>query len=68
MNELVYTVGGMHCGSCRLTVTEEVSEVPGVTHVEVDLDARRLVVRGESVDDAAVRAAVTDAGYRVEAP
>ena len=59
-----YTVQGMTCTHCVLSVTEEVSEVTGVQDVDVDLASGRLVVRGD-VDDAAVRAAVADAGYEV---
>ena len=65
MTELRYTVPGMHCTSCQAAVTEEVEEVPGVDSVEVDLDAKSVVVRGDGVDDAAVRAAITEAGYEV---
>ena len=59
-----YTVHGMTCNHCALSVTEEVSEVIGVQDVDVDLASGRLVVRGD-VDDAAVRAAVVEAGYEV---
>jgi copper chaperone len=61
-----YTVNGMTCEHCVLSVTEEVSEVPGVNRVDVDLASGRLVVRGEATDDA-VRAAVSEAGYKVAA-
>ncbi|MDP5182653.1 heavy-metal-associated domain-containing protein [Blastococcus sp. BMG 814] len=61
-----YTVTGMTCGHCVNAVTEEVSQVPGVTDVEVDLATGGLTVSSESpVDDAAVRAAVEEAGYEV---
>ena len=64
-----YTVEGMTCGHCVLSVTEEVSEVPGVTDVDVDLASGRMVVTSEDpVDDERVRAAVVEAGYRVSAP
>ena len=33
-----YTVSGMTCGNCVNHVTEEVSEVEGVTGVNVQLD------------------------------
>jgi copper chaperone CopZ len=46
-------------------VTEEVSEVAGVASVAVDLTSGRLVVEGASVDAAAIRAAVDEAGYSV---
>jgi copper chaperone CopZ len=58
-----YSVSGMSCEHCVRSVTEEVSEVPGVEAVEVDLASGRLTVRGEGVDDDAIRAAVDDAGY-----
>jgi copper chaperone len=61
-----YTVTGMTCGHCVASVTEEVEEIPGVTDVQVDLESGRLTVTAEeSVTDAQVRAAVTEAGYQV---
>ena len=61
-----YTVVGMTCGHCVSAVTEEVSQVPGVTAVDVDLASGALTVTGETpVDDAAVRTAVDEAGYEV---
>lgn len=61
-----YTVVGMTCGHCVSAVSNEVGNVPGVSDVEVDLTSGRLTVRsGRPVDDAAVRAAVEEAGYEV---
>ena len=61
-----YTVKGMTCEHCVKSVTEEVSEIPGVTGVEVDLPTGRVTVASDRlVDDAAIRAAVTEAGYEV---
>jgi copper chaperone CopZ len=62
-----HTVQGMTCGHCVLSVREEVGDVAGVERVDVDLASGRLVVVGEGVDEAAVRAAVAEAGYRVAA-
>ena len=62
-----YAVAGMTCEHCVRSVTEEVSEVPGVTGVDVDLAAGRVTVSGVA-DDAAVRAAVAEAGYEVVDP
>ncbi len=64
MSTATYTVEGMTCGHCVSSVTEEVSEVAGVTDVQVDLESGRLTVQGDA-DDAAVRAAVEEAGYTV---
>ncbi|WP_445151845.1 heavy-metal-associated domain-containing protein [Baekduia sp. Peel2402] len=57
-----YAVSGMTCEHCVRSVTEEVSEVPGVAGVEVDLASGRLVVEGDAPVDA-IRAAVDEAGY-----
>jgi copper ion binding protein len=63
-----YTVKGMTCAHCVRSVTEEVSAVPGVSGVDVDLASGRVTVAsGRPVDDAAVRAAVEEAGYEVVA-
>jgi copper chaperone len=59
-----YGVAGMTCEHCVRSVTEEVSEVPGVTAVEVDLAGGSMTVQGDPDDDA-VRAAVAEAGYEV---
>ena len=66
MSSATYTVTGMTCGHCVASVTEEVSEVAGVTGVEVDLGSGAVTVTSDQpVDDAAVRAAVEEAGYQV---
>jgi len=62
-----YTVAGMTCAHCVASVSEEVAEVIGVDAVYVDLGSGRLAVTGEDVSDAAVRAAVAEAGYEVVA-
>ncbi len=63
--EKTYTVQGMTCGHCELSVREEVEEVAGITSVQADHSTGRVVVAGEEVDDEAVRPAVAEAGYRV---
>jgi copper chaperone CopZ len=59
-----YAVAGMTCQHCVRSVTEELSEVPDVTGVDVDLATGRVTVTG-AADAAAVRAAVAEAGYEV---
>jgi copper chaperone len=61
-----YVVEGMSCEHCVLSVTDEVSEVAGVEHVDVDLATGRLVVSGDASDEA-VSEAVAEAGYAVKA-
>ena len=65
MNELAYSVPGMSCVHCERAITREVEQVAGVTAVEVDLDGKTVVVRGDGVSDDAVRAAIDEAGYDV---
>ena len=59
----LYDVQGMSCQHCVNAVTAEVSAVPGVSAVDVDLGANTVTVSGG--DDAAVRAAIVEAGYTV---
>ena len=64
MSTATYTVTGMTCGHCVASVTEEVSELPGVTDVQVELETGRLTVHGDPSDEA-VRGAVQEAGYAI---
>jgi copper chaperone len=63
MDTLTYTVPGMHCDHCKASLTEELQAVAGVEAVEVDLDSKLVVVRGQGLDDARLRAAIAEAGY-----
>jgi copper chaperone len=66
MSTTTYTVVGMTCGHCVSAVTEELSQVPGVTGVDVDLASGGVTVTSAApVDESAVRAAVEEAGYEV---
>ena len=66
MSTETYTVTGMTCGHCVSSVTEEVTQVPGVTDVDVDLATGGLTVTSDApVDDTAIQAAVEEAGYSV---
>lgn len=59
-----YQVTGMSCGHCEGAVREEVSEIDSVTDIEVSAETGRLTVTSaQPVDDAAVIAAVDEAGY-----
>jgi copper chaperone len=64
---LTYRVDGMTCGHCTVAVTEEVTKVAGVAAVDVDLDTKLVRVSGDNVDEAAVVAAIDEAGYEAAA-
>ena len=64
MSETVtYSVPAIHCAHCAMSISEEVSEVEGVEDVAVDLETKVVTVRGRELDDAALRAAIDEAGY-----
>ena len=66
-NEHKYLVAGMTCDHCKIAVTEEVTKVAGVASVDVDLDSKLVRIAGDDVDEAAVVAAIDEAGYDAEA-
>jgi copper chaperone len=60
-----YQVTGMTCAHCEMSVREEVGLLVGVQTIEVSAETGRLVVTtSQPVDDAAVVAAVEEAGYQ----
>jgi copper chaperone CopZ len=67
MNQMkTYTVSGMHCGHCVASVSEEVQEIAGVEDVDIVLETGALTVTSaQPIDDAAVKAAVEEAGYQL---
>ena len=62
-------INGMTCGHCVASVTEELSEVPGVLNVEVILNSgatsKATVVTNTELDDNALRDAVSEAGFEL---
>jgi len=61
--EITYIVAGMSCGHCKSAVEEEVGRVPGVEFVNADYETKVVVIRGESLPDEELRAAIDEAGY-----
>lgn len=62
-----YTVVGMTCDHCVRSVTEEVTGIPGVEDVSVDLATGSMTVSGDGVSDSAISDAVAEAGYSLAA-
>jgi copper chaperone CopZ len=61
-----YTVSGMTCEHCIMSVTEEITAIDGVTDVAVDLPTGAVAVTSDRpLDEAQVRAAVEEAGYEL---
>ncbi|QCB52389.1 copper chaperone [Rhodococcus sp. PAMC28707] len=54
----------MTCQHCAASVSEEISELEGVTGVDVDVASGEVVVTSDQdIDAAAIASAVTEAGY-----
>jgi copper chaperone len=62
-----YLVTGMSCDHCKVSIADEVRQVAGVESVHIDLDSKLVRVGGHDLDDAAVIAAIDEAGYDAEA-
>ncbi|MDY4755397.1 MAG: heavy metal translocating P-type ATPase [Candidatus Faecousia sp.] len=62
--ETVIKVEGMMCGHCKASVEKACKAVPGTVDAVVDLAAKTVTVTG-TADVAALKQAITDAGYTV---
>ena len=60
---IAYSVPAIHCAHCAMSIREEVAEVEGVEEIDVDLDTKVVTIQGRELDDAALRAAIGEAGY-----
>lgn len=68
MTALDFTVQGLTCNHCVMTVTKAVAAVPGVTQISIDLvpnGESTVHVDADGADAAAVSTAITEAGYTV---
>lgn len=61
---IVLKIEGMTCGHCKNSVEKALANVPGVSHVEVNLADKQAVVIG-TADPSILAKAVDEAGYRV---
>ncbi|OFR66824.1 heavy-metal-associated domain-containing protein [Corynebacterium sp. HMSC078H07] len=60
-----YTVTGMTCGHCEMSVKEEIGDIAGVTEVTADHATGAVSVSGEGFTDEQVAAAIAEAGYEL---
>ncbi|HEY0603608.1 MAG TPA: heavy-metal-associated domain-containing protein [Herpetosiphonaceae bacterium] len=59
-----FIVSDMSCGHCAQAITQEVSSVPGVQQVTVDLGTKRVSVEArEDVAAETITSAINEAGY-----
>jgi len=68
MMERIYRVPDVSCDHCVAAITRELTKLPGVREVGVDLETKLVTVRHDgSVTDDDVRAGIEEAGYDVAA-
>ena len=66
MSQSTYAVTGMTCEHCVASVTEEISEIDGVSDVVVDLPTGAVQVTSDApIVVSRIRAAVAQAGYQL---
>ncbi|WP_405528527.1 heavy-metal-associated domain-containing protein [Streptomyces canus] len=65
MAQKQYNVTGVSCEHCAASIREEVSEVPGVSEVVVDVAGKSVTVHGTGLDDERLSAAIVEAGYGI---
>lgn len=69
MSSKTINVDGMTCGHCVNAVTEELSKIPGVTAVNIELHAGEIspvtITIGNEISDVDIAAAVEEAGYSI---
>lgn len=59
-------VSGMTCGHCVSAVTMELSLLPSVTEVEVDLESGQVTVTSDAaLEQAQLATAIDEAGYEL---
>ncbi|MGO9293279.1 MAG: heavy-metal-associated domain-containing protein [Streptosporangiaceae bacterium] len=69
MGQSTITVTGMSCEHCEKAVRSEISAIPGVSQVDVDVASGLVRITADPLPDlAALRAAIEEAGYELAAP
>ena len=59
----VFTVTGMHCGSCGLLIDETLEELPGVSRAQTDVRRSRTTIEGDHVAVEEVVTAIAALGF-----
>ncbi len=69
MSSKTVNVDGMTCDHCVHAVTEEISKIPGVTGVNIDLHANAIspvtIASDQEISDSDIAEAVEEAGYTI---
>lgn len=64
MKTTIFTAPEIECGGCASAIKKSVGTVPGVSDVQVDVEAKRVTVsHDEATTAGAIKAAVEKAGF-----
>lgn len=63
--EKIMIIEGMSCGHCKASVEEAIGKLSNVESVEVNLDEKKAVVRGENLEDSILKETIDDIGFDV---
>lgn len=61
----VIIIEGMSCNHCVMAVKNALSQIEGVSHVDVELNNNRAIVEGETIPNEIIKEKIEDAGYDV---
>ncbi|NLV76560.1 MAG: heavy-metal-associated domain-containing protein [Tissierellia bacterium] len=61
----VIIIEGMSCNHCVMAVKNALSQIEGVSHVDVELNNNRAIVEGEIIPDEIIKEKIEEAGYDV---
>lgn len=59
------TIEGMSCNHCVTAVKNALSELEGISKIEVDLEGNKAEVEGDNLIDEILKEAIEEAGYEV---
>lgn len=58
-------IQGMSCNHCVMAVKNALSEIEGISKVDVELDSNKAILEGVNLVDADLIKAIEEAGYDV---
>ena len=65
MGKTTFKVKGMHCPSCEKVLQMDIGDIAGVKSVKADYKAGIVEVEGVGFDEAAVKKAIRENGYKI---
>lgn len=63
MQQETFTVQNVKCGGCATAIRNGLSELPGVSEVQVEIESGRVTVAGDGFDRGAIAAKLAELGY-----